>query len=637
MTRKTIVFDLETDSVAVLRETPPREFFRLAGWTTDFGATTQITDQYIEAAREVATADLAVGHNVIGFDYPALYGTKVDTLRLTRERKIIDTQVLAPTLDLTPDYYVPEGSATGERVYLVDKKGGLDAAKVRRYYRLDECAKRYGHRGKSDDLARLANQHGGYGNIPTDNPEYREYLRGDISATVAVAAKLIPMMDDYSWREMRCAAITTQIGHNGWRLDADECRRTIEYHRVRNGELLQDMSRRYGLPLERVIMGSKRTRVGDRINDNGRKVGVFRSEPYVRRTEPLDSPLATDAGNDVLYKAFSDMGVPMHQCPKTPTGAPSFSTKTLPEFLESVGASAEARALGEAVCEIKSTRTIYGDALESLHPDGRVHPDITMLQRTGRGSVTKPGLTVVGKNNGRHHERRIYLPDDDSHVLRCFDLSQMDARSVAVHCQDPEYFKLFEPGVDGHMEVAHRVFGERTAAARKRAKAIVHGWNYCEGIDALVRNTGLPREVVIEFDKGMRASFPQLIRWREEMYEIACSQGYVENGMGRCIPCSPGREYTQAPANVGQGTTRDVILECALRMDDRVVRMMKGWVHDEFVFSIPKRELEDVTHHVLGAMNWDLHIPGKSRPIRVESDASPVGNTWADCYEKEAA
>jgi DNA polymerase I-like protein with 3'-5' exonuclease and polymerase domains len=89
---------------------------------------------------------------------------------------------------------------------------------------------------------------------------------------------------------------------------------------------------------------------------------------------------------------------------------------------------------------------------------------------------------------------------------------------------------------------------------------------------------------------------------------------------------------------MGQGTARDLMMECLLRIDDldpRVIHMLRIQVHDEIVLEVPEDEVEQVIGDVLKrAMTFQWAPPGASIPITVEVDISGYGRSWADCYAK---
>jgi DNA polymerase-1 len=265
------------------------------------------------------------------------------------------------------------------------------------------------------------------------------------------------------------------------------------------------------------------------------------------------------------------------------------------------------------------------------------------LQRTGRSSVTDPGLTVFGKRNGRHRERGIFLPDvvlgDDyepnTHVLFSVDLAQMDARVIGALSQDHAYLDLFEPGVDSHREVARMVWGD--PSRREEAKPLSHGTNYGMGPDKLSREAGIPFEEAEAFQGKMAALFPRLEAWKHEVRDFGKANGWVGNGFGRKVMIDRNRSWTQAPAGAGQAGTRDILMQGAIDLydvDPRILRMLKAMVHDEFVFSVPRKYAVEVRHIVVKTLSGQWCPPGASRPVPVVADASPFATRWSGCYEK---
>lgn len=593
-----LFFDIETDGAERMWTLRPSEFFRLGGCSVN-GGPVRLHSSYQRFRDIVQGADRVIGHNIISFDLPALLGRDVDILGMARAGKIIDTWALAPLVDQAPWTYE---NRDGKRMLIAGSP-----ERMKRFYSLDNLAFRYGAPGKVEDLRALAKEFGGFGSIPIDDPRYREYLEGDVQATMGVALALLSRLNDYAWREMRVQAFAAQTTINGFRLDEALARAVVESNTARNQRTLAELAERYDIPL---------------TDAKGR---------------PRKSPLATKPGKAALLKAFADLGLPEDCLPRTDKGAPSFSGDGLKEAAAKY-AGPEAQELARAVAEIGGTRTVFQTALNNVHGDGFCHPEVTRLQRTGRWSVQDPGLTVFGKHNGRHRERAIFLPDDEDHVLFAVDLAQMDARAVAAHAQDPAYLDLFLPGVDSHMEVAKAVWGAETVASdpkpyRNRAKALGHGNNYGMGAPKLADSARVPLEVAVEFQAAQARTFPRLQVWKDEVRAFAEQHGWVDNGFGRRVAVDPERAYTQAPAAVGQAATTDVLMSGALRLPDDVARMCKAVVHDEMVFSVHRKDAEEVRNIVVKSLGGEWAPPGADRPVTVLAESSPFASRWSGCYE----
>ena len=105
------------------------------------------------------------------------------------------------------------------------------------------------------------------------------------------------------------------------------------------------------------------------------------------------------------------------------------------QVLDRFGDRPDVAALVDVVSGLNGVRTVYETIAQHTGPDGRVHPSIGMFQASGRWSLIKPGLTVLGKRDGKHVEREVLLPEP-GHVVIAADLSQVDARALAALSQD---------------------------------------------------------------------------------------------------------------------------------------------------------------------------------------------------------
>ena len=577
-----LAFDLEGGNADELFTYQPYDdigYVRLAGAIGPSGAPV-ITD----AASLVPLLEHASGisgHNVFGYDLLALaYHHGADYDRLAA--KATDTEIL-------------ERQASPPR----SRESGTSVDR----YGLDAVAQRLGVPGKTDELARLKRQHGGYDKIPVDDPEYRSYLEGDLRASAAVLAAMRErhyLNDPYVAREHRLAALAGRMTLNGFLVDQALLSERLRAGEDRKQQALQLLRDGWGLPLTRTVT-------------RGRGQGKHEEELAVT------SPLATDAGRAWLAAQYERYGVP--DPPRTAkAGKLALGAEDLKGLLADPRCPGSLRSMLTLMGIVTTTRTVYQTAAEHLAPDGRVHPLNSFRQASGRWSVTSPGLTVFGKRGGKHVERDIFVPDE-GHVLMSFDLSQVDMRAMAGHCQDPAYMALFAPGRDAHAEIAAQV-----GIKRQDAKAIGHGWNYGLGAPRMIRN-GLDPELVHKFTAGMEQRFPVLVAWREQVRERGKAGEVLDNGFGRRMACEPSRAYTVAPALMGQGGARDIMGECLLRLDKSLWPLLRVMVHDEIVVSCPKEDARDVARQFLAAMTWQW------RDVPILADMA-AGMNWGDCSAK---
>lgn len=585
-----VVFDTETgDAKTDARLIDPVGFFRIGGIQVGDLGYADTTDP-VAMAELIKTAPLAIGHNIIGFDVPVIdsAGGRMDLLDMARRRQLMDTMITEAVLD------PPEND---------DAPNAVGRAMAR--YGLDAVCERRGLPGKVDHLPELAKEWGGFDRIPVTDDRYRKYLRGDVEANAALAALQLPTAaaTEYVWREHRVHAILTEMGRAGLEVDMPLLQQ--RYWRVagRKAELGRKLIKRYGLPLTKA---------------DGK---------------PAESPAATKEGKARLVEVFTELGVDPADLPRTPKGAPSFGSDGMAALGGKYGGAVA--ELAEVVADLAGQRTVYGTALEHTHVDGKVHPKITTYQASGRGSVTEPGLTVFGKRGGRVVERAVFRARE-GHVLLAADLAQIDMRAIAGLSQDPAYIAVFnDPSRDLHSEIAAALWGGPVTGnpMREKAKPMGHGSNYGMGPEKLAISAGVPEAEAVRFQAMVDAMFPVKATWTNWVRTVA-KGGVLDNGFGRIMRCNPRRAHTQGPALMGQGGARDLTMECALRLPDDIARMMRIWVHDEFVFEVPEGDVDEVSHAIERAMSFQWCPPTGTMPVDIRAEVSGYGRSWADCYRK---
>lgn len=568
----TLYLDIETPDADELY-TSSKWFCRLAGYAVDDGPVVITTDMD-ELCAAITAADRIWAHNAIGFDLAALeHWHGLDVAKLVEQGRVRDSLILARLND-------------------PPLPGKVDAHR----YGLDALGRRLLGEGKVADggqsaLKKLAELHGGYDRIPLDDPTYRAYLVQDVEVLRSLSRFLA--CDAYGLREHRVMYRLSQISRSGWRVDVAEARRRVAAQGVRTAGLRNQLVERYGLPT-----GGK-------------------------------APHRSKAGIAALERAFEACGVVP---PRTATGALATNKDALEALLEDRPENPALRELCELLLALNGQRSVTQTILDHTGPDGRVHPGIDAGQSTGRISVTKPGLTVMGKRDrGNALERSLLLPDEGD-ALVAFDLSQVDARAVAAHCQDPAYIEAFAPGKDFHTEMAVALFGD--PARRSDAKPVTHATSYGTGAPRLAMTAGISRDEAAKLMRTLDRRFPGLARWKQEIRREA-ERGFVYSAWGRPMRIEKGREYTTAPASLGQGTARDVLAEGILRLPEWLIPCLRGVVHDELVLSVPADRVDEAEAAVLAAMQFEMRLDPGAIPVPILADKSDRGADWADCYRSE--
>lgn len=578
---------------------------RLIGYKWKGDDTVTLTTDLSEIKEQIRRARFVVGHNIHSFDLPAIFGVKSnEPLELAMAGRVFDTWTHAVLVNPAPYQYVNRKG----------KKALADTpSKMRSWFSLDEQAYQLGVPGKTHDLRELAWEFGkaahpdlpkaaqidaGYGLIPVDEPRYRDYLVGDVRASEAVAQALLQLgpLDAYARREQEIESRKFVIRSNGWRVDIEKATARRDELAARKEAVLKELQENYGMPTE------------------GK------------------SPWTSKVGKMAIFAALASNGITERNCPnwpRTATGNLSLGGEALIELTKGT----EAEELGQALAELKGQRALSQLALDSVYPDGFVHPEITMLQRSGRWSTTEPGLTVWTNNGPGAIEKDYFIPDNEDEVIVEFDFSNADARIVAAVSGDERYAERFEPGADGHMINALAAWGEEVVATdpkgyRQKAKVPGHGWGYRIGSKTLARQTGMDVEESKLFLTNMNKAFPGVVAWQDAACKEAMMTCHVVNDWGRRMRVERGREYTQAPALIGQSGTREIVCDALLGMDIPTLRRVKGQIHDALVFSIPRAQVDSWVRKITGYMETKFKPKHGGQEIDFPVSHGPAGNSW---------
>jgi hypothetical protein len=544
-------------------------------------------------ATTIRQARTITGHNVMAFDLPALVRAGAMTMpeihRLAADGRLFDAILAARYLDPP-----------------MARDKGVDAT---RKYDLGALGQAYDLGEKLTDVSKgLAKKYGGWGLIPidardpdpgraADAAEFQRYMIQDVELSRSLYRTLLEKLGgavpEYLAREHRVAALAAQISMNGFLVDQALLGERVTEVNERKAESLAWLSQHAGIPLADA------------------KGKAYRS------------PLASKGGKTALENALREAGATS----LWRTGK-SEDLDTSGDHMKHLGQEyghlPAVREIVKNVYRIVGARSVYQTIQDHTGPDGRVHPKISFAQATGRWSVTSPGLTVLGKRGGRHVERAVLLPDPGE-VLISVDLSQVDMRGVAWLSKDAAYVDMLSHE-DPHTQIAIQLFGD--ASKREIAKAVGHGWNYGRGIKAISDSHDIDPALVRQFDTSMRRRFPRLVEWQDEVRALAESGILLNNGFGRLMRADPQRAHTQAPALMGQGAARDIMMHGLLQLDARILPMLRAQVHDEIVLSAPKREVKEVGEAVVQALSFDLD------GVPILADVSRPGTSWAACYEK---
>lgn len=647
MAKRTLYWDTETFSAGTELSMTPREFVRLFQYAWDDGPV-QMTTDYDEMLEIVRSADFLVAHNQISFDLTALFGyDSIEPLYLAMDRKVIDTYYLANLLTPAPAFFkMRNGRAAVETTSPVGH--------AMSWLSLDNLCHQFHLQGKLGDLKELAKKYQPegtkvadyeYGLIPLDDPEFVAYAEQDVIAVRSLYKHLLGEIrhrdypGEYIWREMELMSATVgQMHRNGIKVNQEYAQQRIEEQAKQRDEIMAWLVEKYDFPTE------------------GK------------------APWSSAAGKEVTLKVLEDFGFTPENTPDwelTPKGAPKLGGQDLLLFTEGT----EAEDFVQALSSLKGMRSISQLVMDNMKEDGRVHPDITSLQRSGRWSFTNPGVTIFGERNERLKADKALFIADEGNVLAGFDYSSADARAMAALSGDHDFARRFETDEEGNdLHDGHNLTGEAIFGAdyypegydstgkpplRPVAKAAGHAQNYNIGAYKLAKTLNLEskkqklglhfwapegkgakpiphepgelltREMINQFNQA----FPFLHRFKDQAYHEAESFGFVTNSWGRRMSVTKGREYTQGPAQHGQSVTREMMGDAILRLirkGEYYIRSMRAIIHDELLCEFNEDTIERDVAVVKECMEVDF-VPHTKQgfPIRF-----PVGHgygrTWLE-------
>jgi DNA polymerase-1 len=586
-----LFFDIETHNVGKQWDMTPREFFRLGQYAWGRDGDVILTEDYDEMIEVIRRARLVVGHNIHNFDLSVLFGKdSIEPLQMALDKRVLDTYTWASVTMPAPDFWTDDA---GKKQFTV-RDGKVQIGVAMKWLGLNNLNTQLGIPTKTADLYDLAKKYQpkgtlkrdtDYGLIPLDDPEFRDYARQDVIAVRELATKLLERpggVTPYVWREQKFAAICAQNTRNGWLVDVDKATARINTLDAKRREIMDTVVSKYGLPTE------------------GK------------------APWATADGKAAIFAALADYGITPEtrdDWPLTDTGNPSLSG----EALTLLTAGTPAEDLGRALAELKGQRPLAQQALDYVQSDQHVHPDITYLQRSGRLSTTKPGLTTWTSRGPGAVEKEYFIARPGYKLVE-FDYSNADARVVAAYSGDEEYIKRFEPGVDAHELTGRMVWGDEVydsdpATYRQQAKMCVHAYSYGARPKTLSFQTGLPIEVTTEFCRAMDEAYSDVVAWQRKASDEG-KNGWITNDWGRRMPVSQGRSFTQSSALLGQSGTREILVDGLLRLadiDPLYITYLKAQVHDAIVMELPENELDKLIPLVVECMStsWKPQAGGQ--------------------------
>jgi DNA polymerase-1 len=339
---------------------------------------------------------------------------------------------------------------------------------------------------------------------------------------------------------------------------------------------------------------------------------------------------------------FDEMGIEGGK--KTKTGAYGTGADVL-EGLAAQGHDLPRRVLDWR--QLTKLRSTYTDALVAqINPETkRVHTSYAQaIASTGRLSSTDPNLQNIPIRTEEGRKIRKAFVADKGNVLLSADYSQIELRLLAHVAGIETLRQAFRDGQDIHAMTASEVFGipveGMEPAVRSRAKAINFGIIYGISPFGLARQLSIPQGEAKTYIENYFEKFPGIKDYMETTKTFAREHGYVQTIFGRkchtpgIADKNPARRNFSERAAINaplQGAAADIIKRAMIRINPALKEAGLGarmllQVHDELIFEVSEKELDDTAVLVRKVMEDAAHL---DVPLVVETGFGP---NWDEAH-----
>ncbi|MFO8163244.1 MAG: DNA polymerase I [Desulfatiglandales bacterium] len=342
------------------------------------------------------------------------------------------------------------------------------------------------------------------------------------------------------------------------------------------------------------------------------------------------------------YILFDKLHLPGKKKTKKKTG---FSTDV--EVLTELAAHHEVPSLLLRFRTLSKLKSTYLDALvKMVNPTTqRVHTSYNQtVTATGRLSSSNPNLQNIPIRTEEGRQIRKGFIAKDGHLLLSADYSQIELRIFAHYSDDPVLLQAFENGEDIHSRTAAEVFGLDprmvTEDMRRMAKTINFGIIYGMGPLKLAKELRINKKVAQVYLDNYFKRYTGVKNFKEKILSHARLNRYVSTLFKRrrylpYINSDNGHlksEAERAAVNTPiQGTAADLIkmamikIAARLNKEDLKTKMLLQ-VHDELVFEVPQKELDQTINVVKNEMEYVYPL---KIPLQVDIN---YGKNWDEAH-----
>ncbi len=329
---------------------------------------------------------------------------------------------------------------------------------------------------------------------------------------------------------------------------------------------------------------------------------------------------------------------------KTKSGQYSTSEEVLSKL-------AEEHVIVEKVLEWRSLQKLLNTYVDALPKQvdtttERIHAEFNQaVASTGRLSSNNPNLQNIPIRNQRGREvRKAFICENENYVMLSADYSQIELRVIAALSEDPNMISAFNKNLDIHSSTAAKVFNVKledvTNEQRSNAKTVNFGIIYGVSAFGLSNQTSLTKSQSKLLIESYYDAYPKLKNYISSQINFARENGYVETILGRkrylrdinsrnaIVRGAAERNAVNAPV---QGSAADIIKIAMIKIHEKFQESnfkskMLVQVHDELVFEVHKKELEQVKKIIKIEMEQAYSF---NVPLKVDMDQ---GLNWFEAH-----
>jgi DNA polymerase-1 len=273
--------------------------------------------------------------------------------------------------------------------------------------------------------------------------------------------------------------------------------------------------------------------------------------------------------------------------------------------------------------ELQKLLSTYIDALPTqvCAESGRLHSSLNQaVTATGRLSSTNPNLQniPVRTEEGRRIREAFITPN--GYLLVSADYSQIELRILAHLSGDARLIEAFHHDKDIHTQTASAIYGifpeMVTPDMRRAAKTINFGLMYGMGPINLSRQLKISFKEAQKFIDTYFEQFPSIHAFMDRCIADAREKGYSETMFGRrrYLPeiNAQNRQVREAAERTAintpvQGAAADIIKVAMVNIHREMSDIfpdafMLLQVHDELVFEVPRRKVDEFSGWIVERM-----------------------------------